>query len=490
MSAVEQTCRGCGSLMPGSAVFCSGCGAPAGGPASSAGMPGALAQGPEFTAGQPTVFASPTRRMWSWVLETLASALIGAVASAAAVAVLAAGLMNGSLTTMAPLLLLAVGPQLVVTLWGVAMWVWEGRRGKRLGSVLVGIRTVAVPSLGTPGMGRVLLSRLVIGGIGLASVVLVYGLAGMLDLPTALTLSDHGYSMSAVAVSVVVLVLSNAGSYVVAASCRWGKGPYRQGWHERASGTTMVLARSREAAPSPVAGSAQPASPPAVPLPAVPLTAVPLTAVPLTAVPLPAVPLTVVPLTAVPTAMPSGAGADLMPRPLPAHDRASGRRLIADVPGFETAAEVVPAPAPEGVPVTSSTGRHSPSPQQPDEIEHTRISAPAPGRSGTIRLSFDTGEQVDVAGPGLIGRAPVAAYGERVHHLIPIDDPDRSVSKTHVAFGHDAGGLWVTDRGSTNGTRIVVRGEPVAPVGTEQVAYVPAGAVVEFGDRSFTVASV
>ncbi|MDM4763481.1 FHA domain-containing protein [Galbitalea sp. SE-J8] len=69
-------------------------------------------------------------------------------------------------------------------------------------------------------------------------------------------------------------------------------------------------------------------------------------------------------------------------------------------------------------------------------------------------LQFSTGEFVEVRGAGLVGRAPAAEPGERVDQLVPITDPTRSVSKTHLAFGIDDGALWVSDRHSANGTRV------------------------------------
>jgi hypothetical protein len=75
-----------------------------------------------------------------------------------------------------------------------------------------------------------------------------------------------------------------------------------------------------------------------------------------------------------------------------------------------------------------------------------------------------------------------------VAHLVPIDDPDRSVSKAHLAFGPEgADRLWVVDRGSTNGT-VLVRpdGSQVAlPAGAR--ATVGAGWSVRFGERTARV---
>ena len=79
------------------------------------------------------------------------------------------------------------------------------------------------------------------------------------------------------------------------------------------------------------------------------------------------------------------------------------------------------------------------------------LSAPVP----TWVFAASTGERVVVAGNGLVGRKPVAAPGESFDQLVPISDPTRSVSKTHLEFGVESGELWVLDRFSSNGSAIV-----------------------------------
>ncbi|WP_345751901.1 RDD family protein [Microbacterium rhizophilus] len=108
--------------------------------------------------------------------------------------------------------------------------------------------------------------------------------------------------------------------------------------------------------------------------------------------------------------------------------------------------------------------------------------APVAPTPQTVRLRFDTGELVDVHGPGLAGRAPVAAAEEVVMHVVPIADEARSISKTHFAFAVDAHGLFVSDRGSTNGTSIL-RGGATIPVPPGAAVRVTAGDRILFGDR-------
>ncbi|MEZ0449971.1 FHA domain-containing protein, partial [Cellulomonas sp. ICMP 17802] len=135
----------------------------------------------------------------------------------------------------------------------------------------------------------------------------------------------------------------------------------------------------------------------------------------------------------------------------------------------------------------------SPAPVEPDlgELEHTRLRpstpASAPPAPVALRLAFDTGERVDVTGDGLVGRSPAGEDG--TVHVVPVDDPARSISKTHLAFGPDGAGgrLWVVDRGSTNGTVLVAPDGTVSalPAGTR--ATVAAGWTIRFGERSAVV---
>lgn len=69
-------------------------------------------------------------------------------------------------------------------------------------------------------------------------------------------------------------------------------------------------------------------------------------------------------------------------------------------------------------------------------------------------LQFSTGESYTVLGSGLVGRHPRPEPGEFFEHMVSIVDPGRSISKTHLEFGHESGAFWVSDRHSGNGTVI------------------------------------
>ena len=117
-------------------------------------------------------------------------------------------------------------------------------------------------------------------------------------------------------------------------------------------------------------------------------------------------------------------------------------------------------------------------------------SAAAPAvstRRSALMIRFDDGSVIRVPALGLMGREPEAAPGENADALIRLDDPQVLMSKTHIAFGADAEGLWVADRGSRNGTRLVSPQGYVVDVVVGESTQVPQGWTVQVGGRSFEV---
>lgn len=117
---------------------------------------------------------------------------------------------------------------------------------------------------------------------------------------------------------------------------------------------------------------------------------------------------------------------------------------------------------------------------------HSRVAAAH--RRTPCSIVFDTGDEVRVDGLVVVGRDPAYGPGES-GRLMPINDPDFSISKTHLALGADADGVWVMDRHSLNGTVIARSGGDVLCPAGERV-YVRPGESVFFGQRSFTVRAV
>lgn len=111
---------------------------------------------------------------------------------------------------------------------------------------------------------------------------------------------------------------------------------------------------------------------------------------------------------------------------------------------------------------------------------------PEPAYAWWLRL--DDGRDIGIDdGLVLMGRNPQPRVGEEDALLIKVVDKGRTVSKSHLAIGLDARGLFVVDRGSTNGTTVT------APDGTrrhcppgDQIG-LTGGSVISFGDHRLQV---
>lgn len=121
----------------------------------------------------------------------------------------------------------------------------------------------------------------------------------------------------------------------------------------------------------------------------------------------------------------------------------------------------------------------TPSPSLAPEVELTVLRA----RSTPPTLIFSTGQVLTVATSVLVGRRPKADASETVAVLFSIEDPDRTVSRTHFRADWREGCLTVTDRGSANGLTsdggdVLEPGKPVELRNGERIT---------MGDLSFIV---
>ncbi|RPF22928.1 RDD family protein [Myceligenerans xiligouense] len=552
------------------------------------------------------VYAHVGRRIVAWLLDgAVGSVLFGAVYGIAlviaqppeGVIAIDENEQRAMLTTLVAGLWGGLG---LMFLWSLSMWIWEGRSGKTLGNLALGIRTVSAADQEPVGFWRILLRMLVVGAGSLACVV---------------------------------------GAWVVLLSPLWDKSGRKQGWHDKAAGTVVIDATKK---PVPVVEGFDPDSRPRAPgrEPSGPGTAgrsAPAPGTPAPGTLAPGTPAPGSPVTPGGQASPgalraagqahtaaSSAGqapafdpagqsgqqpsASFSPHGSPAPARpdpwsfpkasgpSSGDGLITDVPGSPAgpfppvsgqpgqdpssrqrpgrhpAAQpqqpmlpgAPPSSPPEaGPPTTASTpsppatpnsplpitaantipdhpvletspyppisqprrrdsqptridgpGRrqaphgqasrgHQAAPQRPDpggtraeQVPDETVMQLPTGSSGAMEpppvlgavLELESGEMVRVDGPTLVGRNPQAPGSSGVR-LVQLPDPTRSVSKNHAELGVDSAGLWLTDRGSTNGTVVSVPGLPprVAEAGAR--VRVPVGSTVHFGDRRVVVHS-
>ncbi|OYN88550.1 RDD family protein [Parenemella sanctibonifatiensis] len=90
------------------------------------------------------------------------------------------------------------------------------------------------------------------------------------------------------------------------------------------------------------------------------------------------------------------------------------------------------------------------------------------------------GQSTPVNGLVLVGRNPKPPAGDEGAELIKVDS--KKVSKTHLAVGVDQRGLWIMDRGSTNGTAIRTTSGALEPCAAGELVRVRAGQTIAVGD--------
>lgn len=120
------------------------------------------------------------------------------------------------------------------------------------------------------------------------------------------------------------------------------------------------------------------------------------------------------------------------------------------------------------------------------DLESTRLVG-GPDPTDRFILQFSTGESVTASGVGLVGRNPAAQPGEFVDQLVTIFDAGKSVSKTHLEFGHEAGRFWVSDRYSTNGSIIRQPDDDARRCEPGRRYFVARGTRVDIGEQFFVV---
>lgn len=163
------------------------------------------------------------------------------------------------------------------------------------------------------------------------------------------------------------------------------------------------------------------------------------------------------------------------PRGLPSF--APGRGLPAAPPGAPLPMPPIARPVPQQPIVEPAPEQQVPEPE-----------AIAPPQAGTaeVRLVAASGLEIIADGALVLGRDPVAAAAPGAR-AVAVDDPARTVSKTHAIVEPVDGGLRVTDLGSTNGVRIESPGGALQELAPREPVLAPLGAALYLGELGFRV---
>ncbi|MHA7132116.1 RDD family protein [Oerskovia turbata] len=500
--SVQVICSACGTAQPTGSSFCAVCGtkmpstaAPYGAPvgeAPSSGREPSIAVTTEREVAVATQRAAPFlrpadaaaprtgldgapvagtgRRFVAFLVDAAAVFLVfaavllggGAVAGVSATALASVTTQAEAQALLGSLLVVyAVAGASSLACW-VGIWAWEGSTGRTLGNLATGVRSVRAEDRSPLGFGRAALRWIItfLGALALGIGELLVVLSPAFDssgrnqgwqdkAAKALVLDVRGLQDGSATAGVV----GQPGAQPVATPPSGYRGPSPSG-HVPVAGAFGA----QPASPAPGAGVAPVGDPWAFPQqPPQPL-AVPADGL----------------ITGVPRAEPRPASAPVVPQQGPAP--------VAPQPG------PVPLEAPPATATTAPAAAH----EEPD-WDSTRLSAREIRREANEAdvtpwavLELESGQRVPLSGPALVGRNPQAT-GAEARTLVRVEDPTRSVSKTHAELGFDAGSLWVQDRGSTNGTVLLPPG--AAPVALDPGVRVPVpvGSVITVGDRRIVV---
>lgn len=122
-----------------------------------------------------------------------------------------------------------------------------------------------------------------------------------------------------------------------------------------------------------------------------------------------------------------------------------------------------------------------------DGTHLARPGGPSPEDGGAWYIRLDDGREVELTVSVLLGRNPQKSPTDPDVHLVPAGGDGRMISRTHVLIGVDDRGAFIQDRGSTNGTAIVMPDGQLDPCPEGTRIRVRSGQQVSYGDRWFTV---
>lgn len=475
----DVACAGCGSTQDGSAPYCGVCGRPF--PRARTGdvgttVPESLSHtrvGASSVQQAPVLYAGTGRRFLAALVD---AAVVGVVAWV----ILMIGLSSAGGTSALLLSPDAIAsamlvPQLISGVLVLGYWLgvsaWEGETGKTVGNLVCKIRTVDVVAHDPIGFGRAFVRWLI---VGLGSLVCLVGQILVLVSPAF----DGGGKRQGWHDKVgraVVLMASD----VPAAATTPAAGPTMSSTTGSAAkapaGTSQVWTGagngSQTAGQQATARQARPATPATDPwaFPDSSAGAVAGTGDVITGIP-----------GQVPTAGALSPQEEpvTVRRPYPGSGGAPHPgRSPQPAPPDPTERAVLPEPRPEPEQRDSA----------PVDMTRTHMSRPmTPAPVTTVVLEAECGARYVVDTKALVGRNPQAPDGSG-WILIKVEDPTRSVSKTHAELGVDTAGLWLTDRGSTNGTVVSAPGLPPRVAEPGARVRVPVGSTIHVGDRRIVV---
>lgn len=350
--------------------------------------------------------------------------------------------------------------------------VLEGRTGATLGNRLMGIRSTDADGF-APGGGAVFLRGLITG-------------AGMLlaVLAAAAVVIFQWFGVALLVLGPLQF-LGAAWAVLVVLSSTWDRNGQLRGWHDTAAKTLMFDVKSGR---NPIAtgGIAGPYSFAPLDLPPVQQVASPLAAAAL-GVPAALNPNEWQPPAAVLSAPASGRQSAVLQQTDSVRPSGVAQKPPVQQPPVQEPAVQQPVPYAASFAPPAGSAMPQPGAHPDDDHDRTQVrgDTDAPVTVAMLRIRLDDGRDIELDRTVLIGRNPAGHQGEDSVQLIPVADPGRSISKTHLHLLAGNGGIWVTDRNSTNGSAVTTPDGIRTALAAGEPTHVRPGSTVHFGDRSF-----
>ncbi|NQD86283.1 FHA domain-containing protein [Paenarthrobacter sp. CM16] len=417
--------------------------------------------------------ASAGKRLGAAVLDWLGPIAVLATTFAIGIAGITQTRRNGFIVYDTGLLVLLGSIGLGVTaVYVFVLLALEAKSGNTVGNQLMGIRSADAEGY-APGAGAVFVRGIITGGVLL--------LGGI----TSVVLSALGLISLVLWIGLPLMFLGVVWAILVVVSNAWDKNGKLRGWQDKAA---KSLVFDVHAGRNPVAtGGIQgpysfapmdlpPVQPVASPVPSGAGQSTTIHASPAQGTHAQAGP--VVPAAQQPSHDPNQWRPPSAPRP-PA---AAQQQAPATQQPHVIHPQVTPQPQAEQQPSAPVPGFGS---HPDDDVERTQMRPGTARAQAVLRIQVDDGQDVQLGGSCLLGRNPAAQPGEAVEQLLPVVDPGRSISKTHLHLRVDGDGVWVTDRNSTNGSAVTTPDGLQTRLHPGQPVLVRPGSTVHFGDRSF-----
>lgn len=421
--------------------------------------------------------ASAGKRLGAAVLDWLGPVAVLATTFAIGIAGITQTRRNGFIVYDTGLLVLLGSIGLAVTVVYIfVLLALEAKSGNTIGNQLMGIRSADADGY-APGAGAVFVRGILTGA------VLIVGFLA------AVILSAVGLLGLVVWVALPLMVLGVVWAILVVVSNAWDSDGKVRGWHDKAA-KSLVFDVNAGRNPVTTGGIQGPYSFAPMDLPPVQAVISPVPSGRPSSPVAPAQPAPVQGNPAQATAQhPAAPASSVAPAVQPAHDPNQWRPPTPRQAPAQQQAPAAPQQAPAQQQVPAAPQLHTvPAPgvaHPDDDVERTRMRPGAARAQAVLRIRVDDGQDVQLGGSVLLGRNPAAQPGEVVEQLLPVSDPGRSISKTHLHLRVDGDGVWVTDRNSTNGSAVTTPDGLQTRLTPGEASFVRPGSTVHFGDRSF-----